>query len=54
MIRDAARQERLIVDIRRFVREVAIPNEDRVERAFRIYEGTSQIHLLNIGKHLLR
>ena len=23
-------------------------------RAFRIYEGTSQIHLLNIGRHLLR
>ena len=32
MIRDAARQERLLADIRRFVREVAIPNEDRVER----------------------
>ena len=57
MIRDAARQERLLADIRRFVREVAIPNEDRVERdvrAFRIYEGTSQIYLLNIGKHLLK
>ncbi len=31
--------------IERFYRDV---------RAFRIYEGTSQIHLLNIGKHLLR
>ena len=36
MIRDAARQERLLADIRRFVREVAIPNEDRVEREDRI------------------
>ena len=36
MIRDAARQERLLADIRRFVREVAIPNEDRVERDDRI------------------
>lgn len=31
--------------IERFYRDV---------RAFRIYEGTSQIHLLNIAKHLLR
>ncbi|MFK7967288.1 MAG: acyl-CoA dehydrogenase family protein, partial [Burkholderiaceae bacterium] len=23
-------------------------------RAFRIYEGTSQIHLLNIGRRLLK
>ena len=36
MIRDAARLERLLADIRRFVREVAIPNEDRVEREDRI------------------
>jgi acyl-CoA dehydrogenase len=36
MIRDAARMDRLIADIRRFVREVAIPNEDRVEREDRI------------------
>jgi acyl-CoA dehydrogenase len=36
MIRDAGRQERLIADVRRFVREVAIPNEDRVEREDRI------------------
>jgi len=36
VIRDAARQERLLADIRRFVREVAIPNEDRVEREDRI------------------
>jgi acyl-CoA dehydrogenase len=36
MIRDAARQARLLADIRRFVREVAIPNEDRVEREDRI------------------
>ena len=36
MIRDAAKQERLLADIRRFVREVAIPNEDRVERDDRI------------------
>ena len=38
MIRDAARQDRLLADIRRFVREVAIPNEDRVEREDRIPE----------------
>jgi len=31
--------------IERFYRDV---------RAFRIYEGTSQIHLVNIAKHLLR
>jgi len=31
--------------IERFYRDV---------RAARIYEGTSQIHLLNIAKHLLR
>ena len=31
--------------IERFYRDV---------RAFRIYEGTSQIHLLNIAKHLLK
>jgi len=36
MIRDAARLERLLAEIRRFVREVAIPNEDRVEREDRI------------------
>ncbi len=36
MIRDAARQARLLAEIRRFVREVAIPNEDRVEREDRI------------------
>jgi acyl-CoA dehydrogenase len=36
MIRDAARLEKLLADIRRFVREVAIPNEDRVEREDRI------------------
>jgi acyl-CoA dehydrogenase len=36
MIRDAARQARLLADIRRFVREVAIPNEDRVELEDRI------------------
>ena len=36
MIRDAARQARLLADIRRFVREVAIPNEDRVEREDRV------------------
>lgn len=36
MIRDAARIERLLGEIRRFVREVAIPNEDRVEREDRI------------------
>ena len=38
MIRDAARIERLLGEIRRFVREVAIPNEDRVEREDRIPE----------------
>ena len=38
MIRDAARQERLLAEIRRFVREVAIPHEDRVEREDRIPE----------------
>jgi acyl-CoA dehydrogenase len=32
MIRDPQRQDRLLADIRRFVRDVAIPNEDRVER----------------------
>ncbi len=36
MIRDAARQDRLLAEIRGFVREVAIPNEDRVEREDRI------------------
>jgi acyl-CoA dehydrogenase len=36
MIRDAQRLERLLDGIRRFVREVAIPNEDRVEREDRI------------------
>jgi acyl-CoA dehydrogenase len=38
MIRDAARMERLLAEIRRFVREQAIPNEDRVEREDRIPE----------------
>jgi acyl-CoA dehydrogenase len=38
MIRDAGRLERLLAEIRRFVREVAIPNEDRVEREDRIPE----------------
>jgi len=38
MIRDAARLDRLLADIRRFVRERAIPNEDRVEREDRIPE----------------
>ncbi|MGE0874264.1 MAG: acyl-CoA dehydrogenase family protein [Burkholderiales bacterium] len=32
MIRDAARLDQLLARIRAFVREVAIPNEDRVER----------------------
>lgn len=32
MIRDQARQDALLARIRKFVREVAIPNEDRVER----------------------
>ncbi len=32
MIRDPARLEDLLARTRRFVREVAIPNEDRVER----------------------
>jgi acyl-CoA dehydrogenase len=36
VIRDAARLERLLADIRRFVRERAIPNEDRVEKEDRI------------------
>ena len=36
MIRDAARLERLLADTRRFVRERAIPNEDRVEQEDRI------------------
>lgn len=36
MIRDAARMDRLIADIRHFVRERAIPNEDRVEQEDRI------------------
>jgi len=36
MIRDAARMERLIGDIRRFVAELAIPNEERVERERRV------------------
>jgi acyl-CoA dehydrogenase len=38
MIRDAKRMERLLADIRHFVREVAIPNEDRVERECRVPE----------------
>lgn len=36
MIRDAARLERLLADTRRFVRERAMPNEDRVEQEDRI------------------
>ncbi|MCB1546992.1 MAG: acyl-CoA dehydrogenase family protein, partial [Hyphomicrobiaceae bacterium] len=32
MIRDQARLDELLARIRRFVREVAIPNEARVER----------------------
>jgi acyl-CoA dehydrogenase len=36
MIRDAARLERLLAETRRFVRERAIPNEDRVEQEDRI------------------
>jgi len=36
MIRDRARLERLLADTRRFVRERAIPNEDRVEQEDRI------------------
>ena len=36
MIRDPARLERLLADTRRFVRERAIPNEDRVEQEDRI------------------
>jgi acyl-CoA dehydrogenase len=32
MIRDTARLDDLLARTRRFVREVAIPNEDRVER----------------------
>lgn len=39
MIRDAARLERLLADIRRFVREHAVPNEDRVEQEDRIPDG---------------
>jgi acyl-CoA dehydrogenase len=100
IIRDRARLDALLATVRGFVREVAIPNEDRVEdvplevsmckyyatevcgratgrvvqifagqgyvkgtgierfyrdvRAFRIYEGTSQIHQLNIAKLLLK
>ncbi len=38
MIPDAARLERLLADTRRFVRERAIPNEDRVEQEDRIPE----------------
>ena len=36
MIRDAAAMDQLIDDIRRFVREVAIPNEDRTEAEDRV------------------
>ena len=36
MIRDAKRHEQLLGSIRRFVRDVAIPNEDRVERENRV------------------
>jgi len=36
MIRDPARLEALLANIRRFVREVAIPNEDRVEAEDRV------------------
>jgi len=36
MIRDPARLDALLADIRRFVREVAIPNEDRVEAEDRV------------------
>src|SRR5438105_13593965 len=38
MIRDPERHARLLSDIRRFVRERAIPNEDRVEQEDRIPE----------------
>ncbi len=38
MIRDQGRLEQLLADVRHFVREVAIPNEDRVEREDRIPE----------------
>ena len=36
MIRDQAALDRLLEDTRRFVREVAIPNEDRVEQEDRV------------------
>ncbi len=36
MIRDAARLDQLLARIRTFVREVAIPNEDRVEREHKV------------------
>lgn len=37
-----------------YVKGTGIERFYRDVRAFRIYEGTSQIHLLNIAKHLLR
>lgn len=37
-----------------YVKESGIERLYRDVRAFRIYEGTSQIHQLNIAKHLLR
>src|SRR5882762_6057286 len=38
MIADQARLDELLTRIRRFVRDVAIPNEDRVEREGRVGE----------------
>ena len=36
-----------------YVKGAGIERFYRDVRAFRVYEGTSQIHLLNIAKHLL-
>lgn len=38
MIRDPERVQQLLLDVRRFVREIAIPNEDRVEAEDRVPE----------------
>jgi hypothetical protein len=38
MITDQARLDELLVRVRRFVREVAMPNEDRVEQEDRVGE----------------
>jgi alkylation response protein AidB-like acyl-CoA dehydrogenase len=48
----------LLDTVSRFVRERLVPAEDDVEerdvRLLRLYQGTTQIQQLIIGKHLMR